>query len=291
MSHSGSTLPQNNASLAIRAYDDDFLEDMERELSRGRDAYAQLTQAINEHADNTDETFLDADEWEIESTQSGRAAFDYAHFYVLGYIGIHEPQYETFRGIRVTYKGINFPRLFYGNVYSVATGTISAKDNRGRMMSPQVVAPQRWHHVVFAVWNWQCTLHHQDVSVLKYIIRQAVVNSVTKFVMNALVPDPWFDKPYVFTPPDKGFFALLGTPNCIGIAHLCRVYARALNYKTITKITIILTRLGVWDIVLELNPARPDSPEPSPQPTPAHPAQSPAQSPARPAHPPEKVAG
>ena len=237
-----------NASLAIRSPNLDYYE------GKGRKLYESLTKAINDHADNSGSFTVDDANWTMDRNPNPVLSVDGFVEYMLHFISFSPSNYGSFQEIEMTNIGVS-SGVYYDNLYSVPAGIIVAKINIGKF-DENHIAQLHWSDVVFPIWNSECARAGQKASNLQYIIRHMVVNRETAKILNTLIPEPYAGESYSFTPMDNNFFMVLGSPNGIGIAYLCIRYARAMGYKTITKITLFYNDLALsWNILLELGTA------------------------------------
>lgn len=154
------------------------------------------------------------------------------------------------------------PAIWYKNDVSPASGIIIAKSNHGEAIDPDsgavTRAPTRWSAAIIPLWKLACQMNGVDPSALQYISQSTVINDQTIAVLNAAMAAanrekadrkgrPTFTK---WTPEDDEFYAILATPNGVGVVYLLKDYPATLGWKTIKSIMIYFTGQGkdpnVW---------------------------------------------
>ena len=161
--------------------------------------------------------------------------------------------FDRFR--QETRKGLPVGKdpFLFENWYSSASGTIIAACNYARYESTGYQtsptwfrSPYNWTQVAFATWSYVCSVRRQLLSVLRFIVQNAVNNEATQqtalSVCNDRQEDGVFDHygkdedgddwevlryDLEFTYEDAHFYALLGTPNGVGAPRLLSTFANA----------------------------------------------------------------
>lgn len=208
-------------------------EDRIREFVRkGRVAYGELYDATHGVA--------------TYDTTHEKMALDYSANWNIGTIEGILPPFADFALKRIGKDHSNFkeysampklrPRSRFSNYYGLTEGVILAIDNLSMYNG---FAPDKLSDVMWAFWKTWST----DPSVLQYIIQVMIGDGQTSGILNHFAGgrrgDDGQGRPLVstWTRDDDAFYALLQSPNGIGVVWMLTDYASSMDYKTVTKIS------------------------------------------------------
>jgi hypothetical protein len=149
---------------------------------------------------------------------------------------------------------------YYQNFYNVRDGIIIGSWNEKPKKEPV-----HWSQVTFELWSELARLTHKPVSNLKWIVRHDVTNTDTQSIIHkaystmGIKSYPSIQSWTLGNNQDDAFYALLGTVNGKGVAHLLKDYSSAFRRTTIQEIFTTqtmdtVTRVIALHMVFRLGP-------------------------------------
>lgn len=221
-----------------------FLEEYRR---KGKETWAKLHAAIDEHHPDIGPKDIDMEEYRIED--NGWEKIGDLMSMAWSYLGLTRLSSHYAQSISV-YSDKNSINWFK-NLFNPAAYTIIASSSYRTLGEP---AADHWTDIVFPLWRQVTREQGKRVSDLTYVMQEAIMNDDTETMLREIVPDYKGSRDfYRFNPSNDDFYALLQSPNVIGSAYLCINYATSLEFKTIKSITAFWDEdYTLWTIIVEL---------------------------------------
>lgn len=243
---SGEDTTKSLNSTRLETRDDNLLK---KYAAEGRNTYDKVESVIEEVPDDDQDHVTVTDKWNVDKPNTEISPFTK---FALGSIGI-DPGSGNFKEVDAILKSNT--QIFFKNIYAPKAGVIAATDNQA-YENGQRLAPNSWYEVVWSLWNEQCNEDDESPSNLRYIIRDGISNDVTSQILdevaegtnakNANVVSHWY-------PGDDAFYALLQSPNGLGVTKILEKFPNNIGYKQVGRISAYFeANWGLWTMWLEL---------------------------------------
>lgn len=237
--------------LVLETRDDNLVE---KYAAGGRTTYNRVEGVIEEVPDDDQDGITVTDNWRLDKPNPEISTFTK---YALGRIGIDAGS-VNFKEVDAILK--SNAQIYFKNIYATRAGVIVGLDNQA-YQNGQRLAPNSWYEVTWSLWNEQCNADNESPSNLRYIIRDGISNDVTSQILDEITEGTnakekdGAGQPNVshWYPGDDAFYALLQSPNGLGVTKILEKFPNNVGYKQVGQISAFFeANWEIWTMWLEL---------------------------------------
>lgn len=241
----------NLSPTGLETRDDNLLKEY---AAGGRTTYNRVARVIDEVPDDDQDEITVTDKWNVDKPKTELSTFAK---YALGSIGIDAGSFN-FKEVDAILK--SNAQIYFKNIYAPKTGVIVATDNQA-YQNGQRLAPNSWYEVTWSLWNEQCNADNESPSNLRYIIQDTISNDVTSQILDGITKgtnakgtnDAGQPNISHWGPGDDAFYALLQSPNGLGVTKILEKFPNNVGYKQVGRISAFFeANWEIWTMWLEL---------------------------------------
>lgn len=243
--------PTNLSSTGLETRDDDLVK---KYAAGGRTTYNRVEGVIDEVPDDDQDEVTVTDKWNVDKPNPEISTFTK---YALGSIGIDAGS-VNFKEVDAILK--SNAQIYFKNIYAPKAGVIVGLDNQA-YQNGQRLAPNSWYEVTWSLWKEQCNAENESPSNLRYIIRDGISNDMTSDILDEIAEGTnakgtnGAGQPNVshWYPGDDAFYALLQSPNGLGVTKILEKFPNNVGYKQVARISAFFeANWEIWTMWLEL---------------------------------------
>lgn len=227
---------------------------VQRYAAGGRTTYNKVDSVIDDVPDNDQEEITVTQHWNVDRPKTELSRLVQ---YALASLGI-DTSSGNFKEVDATLKSNT--QIFFKNAYGPKVGVLVASNNQA-FQNGQRLAPNSWYQVAWSLWTEQCNAENESPSNLKYVIRETITNDVTGQLLDEITEgtggqgNDASGNPFVshWTSDDDAFYALLQSPNGLGVSKILEKYPNNVGYKQVSSIFAFYEpNWEVWTMWFEL---------------------------------------
>lgn len=243
---------------------------------KGHEIYTQMLAAVSNKQQAKDTAIPNLSAWDLTITPVD--SYDQntkLDFHIIDpHSGREDDMARYFRVYEYYLRADRF--FFYKNHMGPKAGIMIAVNNQG-IDDNGKRAPARWSDVVWKAWTDECGADRLPTTNLRFVIQEIIINFTTQEILDEVtgrrdgdgdgggdgggqvVGGPAGEDAivYEFTPRDEDFYALLSSPNVIGVARVVMGYPVALGFKVVSRIRALRqpeSLFQCWDVIVDLEP-------------------------------------